>query len=193
MSSHNRSVRVRSRPRRGILPVNTDVSGRVFTPPATPRTIAYPRSFNTWIEFSVSISSSFNVVSSSVISDALRKSFGLNPSSDVATQSFAFALRRLELYLIPLANDTSYNELVAQVIDVAGPGNAVLKQLAAYGSGQIAARIGFSYPSAIRAFPVQEGANFSWLRVRHGTRVTGDQSVLVRVEVSLRLFGSDVL
>lgn len=168
------------------------MTGRVYSPPSVPPTIAAPRPLKTWVEFFLDVGESPKVYTTNVIAAALQKQYGYNPESATATSSFAFVLHKVSVWMIPQGNDVSYGELTIQFIDSPASGAAVIRQVKGYGSGQRAPRVGFQYPTAIQQLPVQSNANFSWVRVHHDTRTTGDQSTLFRVLVSVYFFGSDV-
>lgn len=145
------------------------------------------------IEFKIQVpESTYAVVTVNELRDAIKKQFALAPSSSAATQSFAYTIHRVELWLIPDKNDTAFGELTVQFVSFPGAGDGVLRQVKGYGSRDISPRIGFQYPRALQEFPVQEGVTWTWLRVKHDNKDLGDMAALVRADITLLLFEGDV-
>lgn len=167
-------------------------SGKTFSPPSIPPSFAAPQPLHTQVEFTVDVSKELKTFTTLLIGQAIAKQYGLNPSDGVATQSFSYRMLSVMAWMIPNLNDTAFGELTVQFLDPPASGAATLRQIKGYGSRDRAARVGFTYPTAVQQLPVQSNSNFSWVRVKNDGR-SPDQAVLFRVKVVAYLFGGDVL
>lgn len=180
----------RRRQRRTRRPQNGGaLVGRIFNPPPTPTTFFSSRPFTTWVEFPLSeITSAYKQFTTNSIADALTNQFGLRPSTADA-ESFSFSLLQGMFWLQPDNTSPAWGELTIQFINSPATGDGVLAQAKGYANATRAARIGYKYPHAVKQLPITEGANYIWIRVKREDSASGDQNVIARVQVLLRLYG----